>query len=107
MLHCYMQYSSEQSELCCIVHAVALLSVYSLSVYCAEVEERGAVAIQGVGAESVNRIMKAIFRANQRISQTEGAASDVLWALLSRVELPEKDGKINTARRLTVFKAPL
>mmetsp|Transcript_51246 Transcript_51246/g.122822 ORF Transcript_51246/g.122822 Transcript_51246/m.122822 type:complete len:284 (+) Transcript_51246:74-925(+) len=71
------------------------------------VEERGAVAIQGVGAESVNRIMKAIFRANQRISQTEGATSDVLWALLSRVELPEKDGKINTARRLTVFKAPL
>ncbi|CAE7351950.1 TIF3A1 [Symbiodinium sp. CCMP2592] len=66
------------------------------------VEESGAAAIQGVGPESVNSIMKSIFRANQRILNFD-ADADVLWALQSRVEL---DGG-NSAVRFVVFKAPL
>ena len=65
------------------------------------VEESGAAAIQGVGPESVNRIMKSIFRANQRILDGD-ADADVLWALQSRVEL---GGEVS-AVRFIVFKAP-
>ena len=65
------------------------------------VEESGAAAIQGVGRESVNRIMKSIFRANQRILDGD-ADADVLWALQRRVEL---GGEVS-AVRFIVFKAP-
>ena len=49
----------------------------------------------------MNRIIKSIFQANQRILDGD-ADADVLWALQSRVEL---DGEVS-AVRFIVFKAP-
>ena len=70
-----------------------------------KVKEEGVAKIRAVGSTSVNRMMKAVFRANQGIV-SRNASAEVLWGLLSEEQILGAGGDMLNTTTLHLVLAP-
>ena len=81
------------------------ISPLSVALLSLTLDQKKAVRVQGVGKASVNRIMKAISRANQaRLRQSPDG--DVLWGLPDNVKFEGTKGVMGAASSLDIVLAP-